>query len=266
MDLARRPPTNAVERWAAELAEWAIPPEILAQAEESPWGVPREVFVRRVDRQLGAPATPTHQAVLEYGGTVLDVGAGAGAASLPCARALSHLTAVDTNAKLLGEFAARADALSLPHRTIEGRWPDVQAEAGVVDVAVCANVLYNVRELPPFVRALERHAHRVVLELTEAHPMAGMNYLWKRFHGLDRPAGPTAADAVVALRELGVEPEVVRWQKEPAPMPLAERVAVTRRRLCLSADRTAELSALLASEEVGVRRMVTLVWSPDRTP
>jgi SAM-dependent methyltransferase len=266
MDLARRPPANAVERWAAQLADWAIPPEILAQAEESPWGVPHEVFIRRVDRQLGTPSTPTHQAVLEYGGTVLDVGAGAGAASLPCARALSHVTAVDTNAKLLAEFAERAAALSLPYRTIEGRWPDVHGETGIADVAVCANVLYNVPGLPPFVRALEKHARRVVLELTEAHPMLGMNYLWKRFHDLDRPTGPTAADAVVALRELGVEPEVVRWQKDPAPMPFDERVAVTRRRLCLSADRTDELAAVLAGEKVGTRRMVTLVWSPDRMP
>ncbi|GAB2957521.1 class I SAM-dependent methyltransferase [Amycolatopsis acidiphila] len=255
---------NAVERWATDLAGWAIPPEILAQAKESPWEVPRNVFIRRADRQLGTPSTPTHQAVLDYGGTVLDVGAGAGAASLPCARALSHLTAVDTNAKLLAEFAERAAALSLPYRTVEGRWPDVHAEVGMVDVAVCANVLYNVPDLRPFVRALEKHARRVVLELTAAHPLTGMNELWKRFHNLDRPAGPTADDAIVALRELGVEPEVVRWRKDPAPMPFDERVAVTRRRLCLGAERTEELAAVLASEEIGTRRMITLLWSPDR--
>lgn len=255
---------SALERWATELAGWAIPPEILAQADESPWGVPHAVFVRRVDRQLGAPSTPTHRAVLDYAGTVLDIGAGAGAASLPCAQAITHVTGVDTNAQLLAEFADRATALSLPYRTIEGRWPDVQAEAETVDVAVCANVLYNVPDLRPFVEALGRHAHRVVLELTETHPMTGMNDLWKRFHGLDRPDGPTADGAVLALRELGVEPEVVRWQKEAWPMPFDELVAVTRRRLCLSADRTDELAAALHGTDVERRRMVTLLWSPDR--
>lgn len=257
---------SAVERWAAELACWAIPPEILAQAAESPWSVPHGVFVRRVDRQLGAPSTPTHRAVLDGCGSVLDIGAGAGAASLPCARAISHVTGVDTDAKLLAEFADRAAALSLPYRTVEGRWPDVHAEVGTVDVAVCANVLYNVPDLEPFVAALGQHARRVVLELTETHPLTGMNDLWKRFHGLDRPAGPTAEDAVVALRELGVEPEVVRWQKRSGPMPFDELVAVTRRRLCLSADRTDELAAALHGSKVETRRMVTVFWSPVRMP
>ncbi|TNC28070.1 class I SAM-dependent methyltransferase [Amycolatopsis alkalitolerans] len=260
------PAVTAVERWAAELAEWAIPPEILARAEESPWGVPPNVFVRRADSQLGAPSTPTHRAVLDYGGTVLDIGAGAGAASLPCARAITHVTAVDPNARLLAEFAERAAGLSVPHRTIEGRWPDVADQVGVVDVIVCANVLYNVPDLPPFVEALARHARRVVLELTDTHPLAEMNDLWKRFHNLDRPHGPTADDAVVALRELGVEPEEVRWQKAPAPVPFDELVAVTRRRLCLARDRTADVAAALAGDRAGTRRMVTLVWSPDRMP
>ncbi|WP_236796433.1 methyltransferase domain-containing protein [Amycolatopsis sp. GM8] len=256
---------TAVEHWGEELAGWAIPPEILARAEESPWGVSRNVFVRRADRQLGTPSTPTHQAVLDYGGTVLDVGAGAGAASLPCARAITHVTAIDTNIKLLAEFAVRAAALSLPYRTIEGHWPDAANEVGFVDVAVCANVLYNVPDLSPFVEALGRHARRVVLELTESHPLTAMNDLWKRFHNLDRPHGPTADDAVIALRELGVEPEVVRWQQPSAPVPFDELVAVTRRRLCLGADRTEELAAALAGGRSGTRRMITLVWSPDRT-
>lgn len=257
---------TAVEHWGEELAGWAIPPEILAEADESPWGVSRNVFVRRADRQLGNPSTPTHEAVLAYGGAVLDVGAGAGAASLPCARAITHITAVDPNAKLLAEFAGRAAALSLPHRVIEGCWPDARHEVGVVDVAVCANVLYNVSDLRPFVDALGRHARRVVLELTETHPMTSMNQLWKRFHNLDRPEGPTADDAVIALRELGIEPEVVRWQKAAAPVPFDELVAVTRRRLCLRADRTEELAAALAGGETATRRMVTLVWSPVRRP
>ncbi|MTD58657.1 class I SAM-dependent methyltransferase [Amycolatopsis pithecellobii] len=257
---------TAVEHWGEELAGWAIPPEILAQAEESPWKVPPNVFVRRADRQLGAPSTPTHQAVLDYAGTVLDIGAGAGAASLPCARAISQVTAVDTNARLLDEFSARATVLSLPHRTIEGRWPDVHDEVGVVDVAVCANVLYNVPDLAPFIEALGRHARRVVLELAEAHPLTALNDLWKRFHNLDRPLGPTADDAVLALRELGVEPEVVRWRKAADPVPFDELVAVTRRRLCLPADRTEELAAALGSGRPSTHRMVTLIWSPERLP
>lgn len=140
--------TDGLTRWSEQLAAWAIPEHILAAAPDSPWVVPRTVFARRADRQIAAPATPTHQAVLEaLPGTVLDVGAGAGAASLPCARAITHVTAVDTNAGLLAEFQRRAVALSVSHSVVEGRWPDVEVDPA--DVVVCAHVLSTPRTSRP---------------------------------------------------------------------------------------------------------------------
>jgi hypothetical protein len=44
----------------------------------------------------------------------------------------------------------------------------------------------------------------VVVEITGRHPQAWMNDLWLRFHGIVRPEGPRAEDAVAALKELGV--------------------------------------------------------------
>jgi SAM-dependent methyltransferase len=269
---------SALEDWSAQLAAWAIPERILATAPQSPWVLPREVFVRRVDRQLSARVTPTHAAVLEAlaaAGTVLDIGAGAGAASLPCAQAITHVTAVDTDAGLLAAFAERARALALPNRTVQGRWPEIADQVEPVDVVVCGHVLYNVADLPPFVRALEEHSRvRVVVETAEVHPLTSLNPLWRRFHGLERPAGPTADDAVAALRELGVEPEIVRWHKKPSPeyARFDELVDVTRRRLCLPAERASEVAEALV--EMGVdgtmppdlgssgRAVVSLSWSP----
>src|SRR5260370_12836119 len=40
---------SAAEQWTQALAAWAIPPEILAAAPESPWGFPTEGFARRAD-------------------------------------------------------------------------------------------------------------------------------------------------------------------------------------------------------------------------
>ncbi|HVV10004.1 class I SAM-dependent methyltransferase [Amycolatopsis sp.] len=258
---------SALDRWAEQLAGWAIPEHILEAAPESPFALPRNVFVRRADRQLGGPRTPTHHAVLaglDGGGTLLDIGAGAGAASLPCAEAITHVTSVDTN--LLPEFADRAESLGLPHRTVDGHWPQAAEQVGSVDVAVCANVLYNVADLAPFVRALhERTRRRIVVEINAAHPMTGMNPLWQRFHDLRRPDGPTADDAVAALRELGVQPEIVRWQKKAVPTPFPELVETTRKRLCLGADRSAEVAGALRGTTPGIRHMTTLVWSPERT-
>lgn len=263
---------DAVDRWAEQLAAWAIPEHILATAPESPWVLPQGVFTRRVDRHLAAPATPTHRAVLAgLPGSVLDVGAGAGAASLPCAEAITHVTAVDTSAGLLAEFGRRAEALSLPFRVVEGRWPGVDVEPA--DVVVCAHVLYNAPDLEPFVTALTAHARRkVVVELAEAHPLTTLNPLWRHFHGLERPTGPTADDAVAALRELGLDPAVERWHKaaEPEYAHFDELVDVTRRRLCLPAERAGEVAEALRGLGVDEgtppdlgssgRDVVTLSW------
>lgn len=271
----------ALREWRDQLAAWAIPEDILAAAPESPWVLPRNVFVRRVDRQLRGPVTPTHSAVLEAlgsGGTVIDVGAGAGAASLPCAKAITGITAVDSSADLLEDFAARAARLGLAHETVEGRWPDVAPQVEPADVVVAGHVLYNVPDLPPFVAALSTHARRrVVVEIAESHPLTSLNALWLRFHGVRRPEGPTAGDAIAALRELGADPEVVRWRKAPEPEyeRFDELVEVTRRRLCLGPERAAEVADALRASNVDEstppdlgssgRAIVTLWWSPERS-
>ena len=86
-----------------------------------------------------------------------------------------------------------------------GTWPEVAAQTAPADVVTCHNVLYNVPDLGPFLAALTGHARRrVVLELTAAHPLTALNPLWLRFHGLQRPERPTAADVLAILGAMGV--------------------------------------------------------------
>src|SRR5258708_5907311 len=89
---------GAAERWTQALAAWAFPAEILAAAPESPWGYPTRVFARRADDRPAAPTPSTERAweALPEGGSVLDVGCGAGAASLPLATRARHLIGVDS--------------------------------------------------------------------------------------------------------------------------------------------------------------------------
>ncbi|MFC4062669.1 methyltransferase domain-containing protein [Planomonospora corallina] len=74
------------ERWRADLSEWGIPQEIAARAPADPWSHSPARFAGRTDHALRDPGGPTRDRLAEAlppGGTVLDVGAGTGAASLP---------------------------------------------------------------------------------------------------------------------------------------------------------------------------------------
>ncbi|MGH9039346.1 MAG: class I SAM-dependent methyltransferase [Acidimicrobiia bacterium] len=260
---------EAARRWAEALAGWAIPAEILEAAPETPWGCPTGLFARAAEEALAheAALSPTARHALEVlpnGGSVLDVGAGGGAASLPLAPPAGSITAVDQSAGMLEAFAGLADRRGITHAEVEGLWPDVAGKVEPADIVVCAHVFYNVAGLEPFVAALTAKARRrVVAELTAVHPQAHLNPLWLRFHGLDRPTGPTADDALAVITELDLDAGVERWE---APgrwesHPPQELVTFARKRLCLTPERDAEVAdALDDLFTPGPRQIVTMWW------
>src|SRR5579864_8046761 len=107
--------TTAAQQWTQMLASWAIPEQILAAAPESPWGFPADLFARRADKAANqlTPANRRALEVLPKGGTVLDVGCGAGAASLPLAHQAGHLVGVDPSESMLDAFRARVQAAGI---------------------------------------------------------------------------------------------------------------------------------------------------------
>lgn len=269
-------PTELLSQWQADLAAWAIPGHITAAVPDSPWVLPRQVFARRTDRLRLSPGGPSFERgweALDPPGTVLDVGSGAGAACLPLAARTTFLTAVDQDEQMLGLLAGRASAAGLATRLIAGGWPAVASQAAAADLVTCHHVVYNVPDLAPFLRALTGHARRrVVLEMTAAHPLAALNPLWQRFHGLTRPDRPTAADLLDILAAMGITAEHTTVTRPASAdySSLAELVDVTRRRLCLPPERAGEVEAALL--DLGVdpdlpadlgssgREQVTIWW------
>jgi SAM-dependent methyltransferase len=276
---------TALDDWRAQLEAWRIPEPILAGAPEPPWGFPTELFRSRAAEaaESGSAQSPTTRMAaqaLPEGGSVLDVGCGGGATSLPLASRAGLLVGLDSQRDMLPGFLEAAELAGVAARVICAAWPAAEGEVEAADVVVCGHVLYNVAEAGPFVRALDRHArHRVVLELTAGHPLAWMNDLWERFHGLRRPQGPTAEVAVAAIREIGVTPsrqDRRASEDRPAGGGFARRedaVALIRRRLCLPATRDAEVEAALGTRlrEHGdrwsagpqEREIVTVWWDPS---
>lgn len=243
---------TAAERWRDALAEWAIPQEILDAAPEPPWQLRPQHFAERADRAMHddgiTPSRARAGQELPLAGSVLDVGAGAGAASLPLLSSASRLIAVDSDPAMLAELRARVPE-GVELKAVEGRWPDVADSVDPVDVVVCNHVAYNMPDLDAAVRRMsEKARRRVVMELTSVHPRSSQNFLWPIFHGIERPTRPTAADAVAVIRAAGFEPHTEEWMRPdmlPASREMADLVAFVRRYLCLTPDRDPEIERAL---------------------
>jgi SAM-dependent methyltransferase len=259
-------PLTATAKWAHELAGWAIDPKIVAAAPESPWGFPPELFKadRRVDAVGGVgPTVERITEVLADGGSVLDVGCGGGGATVPALTAGVVAVGVDESEEMLREYAAAAAARGALVHTIRGTYPEVAAQIPLCDVVVAANVVYNVPVIDAFLRALAVQAtRRVVIEVTERHPLASLSPLWSHFHGQARPSGPTYEDFLAVLNELGVGYQIELGQREPTIRTADPEAyaAWTRRRLCLGPERQPEVDRLL--NEMGPPPLVNVatIW------
>ena len=268
---------KARARWNEALRSLSIPPAILAAAPESPRGSDADLFRLRTEFALRGDLSPSNRRALEalpLGGSVLDVGVGAGAASLPLASRASLILGVDPAPDMLSCFERCAAMVGVRVEAVLGSWPEIASQIQPADVVVCHHVVYQAGDLVPFVEALSTHARRrVVIEATESHPLAWMADLWLRFHGVRRSPGPTADNATAVIQEMGIP--VRREDHVLAPLPTGfehrqDAVAEVRRRLCLPPERDPEIERALGGRLVrreGLwtsfpqrQQMVTLWW------
>jgi SAM-dependent methyltransferase len=254
---------TAADRWRVLQQARGLPPEILAKAPETPWKHDPRAFRAPVEPH----DTPSRDAALallapERGSgrarTVLDVGCGGGSASLAVADRADLLVGLDHDPGMLKVFAADAAARGVEHRAVLGEWPAAADDAGIADVVLCHHVGYNTVEIAPFLVGLTVAARRgVVMELTGQHPMAWLDPLWVRFHDFHRETSATADDVVAVLAQLGITPEVTRWER-PARLP--EDPEWVAKRLCLPVERAGEVAEALLDIAPRPRTTVTLTW------
>lgn len=251
------------QQWAADLASWAIPEAIMAQAPTNPWIHPVAQFIAP-DGPI--PDSPSHAAAREAlpeGATVLDVGCGGGRAALALIPPAAHVIGVDHQEGMLAAFAEAAETRGVTHTEILGDWPEASPRTPIADVVVSHHVAYNVPNLTGFVQALTEHARRrVVLELPVRHPLSWMNPLWKQFWDLDRPTSPTADDALTLIREAGYDAQLIEFDDVTQRILLdsREQAEAACIRLCLPVSRAEEVAEAVAAADRGSPRRLAAIW------
>ena len=140
--------------------------------------------------------------------SVLDVGAGGGRVALPMSMHCRSVVAVEPSASMgavLVEEAQRhrRDNIDLVASTWE------EAEVAPVDVVICVQVLYTVRDIVAFVRKLEAHAReKVLVVLGENPPYTQSNPLWPMVHGQERLKLPSLRELIPLLWDMDIYPDL----------------------------------------------------------
>jgi SAM-dependent methyltransferase len=136
---------------------------------------------------------------------VLDIGAGTGRYLPWLAQQVAHVIALEPSAAMRAHLEQTIAEAQLSNvEVIADGWPP--ADLPRVSVAISAHVLYSVREIAPFLQAMDASASRLcVLALMLRHINSTLSPFWQRFHGEPRHMLPCALEALNVLYQLGIE-------------------------------------------------------------
>ncbi len=258
--------TGPGDRWRQLLRHSAVPEAIAAGAPEPVIALEPERFRWKPDEDARQPVRPSRRRALEAlpeGGSVLDVGVGGGASSLGLVPKVGLIVGVDAIPGMLESFTASARSAGVATRAVLGAWPQVADQVEAADIAVCHHAVYRVEGIEDFLAALTEHAlRRVVLEVSANGPHAGLDDLWKSFHGIERPTWEVADELQGVLGSLGVEVDREDLLLPPHVQEVTPAlVEFVRGRLYVGPDRDPEIEAFLRSRQ-GLQHRVVALWWP----
>jgi SAM-dependent methyltransferase len=123
---------------------------------------------------------------LRVGDRVLDIGAGSGRYLPPLTAAGCEVFALEHSPAMRDQIDLLVQTAQLPRVTmIADTWPTVQPLA--CEVAMAVHVLYAVRDIAPFLRAMDDAASKLcVLALGLRHPTTAVLPLWQDWYGEPR--------------------------------------------------------------------------------
>lgn len=204
------------------------------------WDTRADRFARRV-QATDPRADPLSRALLSLvqpDDTVLDVGAGTGRYAIPLARAVRRVTAVEPSEAMRAHLVQALQSAGVANvEIVPSRWED--AEVPPHDVVFCANVLYPIADVVPFIRKLDAHARRVCAIIIRVDQMGALvEPLWPEIWGCERPPEPGLIDLYNLLFAIGIRANV-RIAERPGAQrytDLDDALEQARNQLFLPAD------------------------------
>ncbi len=161
--------------------------------------------------------------------TWLDIGAGAGRYALPLALHVREVIALDPSPGMLAALREQAVEHGIANiRAVEGRWPIEPAAAWsfTADVALIANLGYDVEAIGPFLEAMEAAAGGLcVAILADRQPSHPAHVFWPPVHGEERAELPALDLFLDLLRARGRRPRVTRVPRPPRGFPTRDELA-----------------------------------------
>lgn len=152
---------------------------------------------------------PVLQSFTRPSDTWLDIGAGGGRFAVPLAARVTRLIAIEPSDSMratLTTAAEDAGASNIEVRAVH--WPDTKWSEGA-DVSLAAHSLYDIREIAPFLDAMERHTRRrCIAVFGQIARGASLAPLFEAVHGEPLQTLPALREFVALLGARGRRYEV----------------------------------------------------------
>ena len=185
--------------------------------------------------------------------TVLDVGGGAGRYALPLALRCKHVTVVEPSPSMVEQLREGAKEAGIDNvSAVEDEWEAADVEPA--DLVLCANVVYGVADIGPFLEKLDKSANeRVAVVVFMEAPMSMLSPLWKAVHGEERIELPALPQLLPVLWEMGIFPNVEMVPATPRYSPnMDAAIAIARHMLHVEADSEKDERLQKAARELAV--------------
>jgi SAM-dependent methyltransferase len=140
--------------------------------------------------------------------TFLDIGAGNGRWTIPAAKIVRNVTAIepsDSMLEMLDENISKAGLNNI--RVLQGRWEE--ADVKPHDIVSCTHAIYETKDFAAFIGKMERHARERCYLVLRLPPHDGITgELFRKIHGHPYDS-PNAHLAYNALYSIGIYPNVL---------------------------------------------------------